>query len=56
MNLSKYRKFVVALATAAGVLASTVSGHDNFSLNDGIAVVLSFLGALGIYAVPNEPV
>jgi hypothetical protein len=55
MNVAPYRKFIVALGAAVGVLASTVAGQDNFSLNDGIAVALAFLGSLGVYAARNQP-
>jgi len=49
-----YAKFVVALgaacATAAGVLAD-----GEFSTADALAVVAAFIGALGVYLVPNTP-
>ena len=52
--MDRYRKFIVALASAAGVGVSlTVDG--SLSLNDGFALAAAVLGALAVYAVPNSP-
>lgn len=47
-------KFLVALATALATVA--VVAPDGFTTQEIILVVLSFLGALGVYAVPNATV
>jgi hypothetical protein len=53
--LAKYRKFLVALAAALGVAGAAVS-DGQISPEEGVAIALAFLGALGVYQVPNEPV
>lgn len=52
MNVSKYNKFIVAIGTA---VATTVSfaADGEISQNDLIGIVLSLLGALGVYSVKN---
>lgn len=47
-------KFLVALASCLAVVA-TVSG-DGFSTQEIILVVLTGLGAIGVYAIPNASV
>lgn len=47
------RKFLIALAAALAILATAVA--DNVvTMSEWIAVALAFLGALGVYAVPNK--
>lgn len=53
MNVSHVRKFVVALAAALGVLGTALA-DGAVSTEEAIAVVLSFLGALGVYQAKNE--
>jgi tellurite resistance protein len=54
MNVSAKAKFVVA-AVAAGIVAVQVAVADGgFSSTDVVTVVLTVLGALGVYAVPNK--
>lgn len=48
-NLSKYRKFIVALV-GAGVLFLQLMGQDN----DLISTVIAVATALGVYQVPND--
>ena len=47
------RKLLVALATALSILSVLLA--DGLTGQEWIAVALSFLGALGVYAVPNRP-
>lgn len=49
--MSKYSKFLVALATALTVLAASLP--DGVTSTEWIAIALAALGALGVYAVPN---
>lgn len=44
-------KFLVALASCLAVVA-TVSG-DGFTTDEIILIVLTGLGAIGVYAIPN---
>ena len=44
-------KFLIALASCLSVVA-VVSG-DGFTTQEIILIVLTFLGALGVYAIPN---
>ena len=44
-------KFLIAIASCLAVVA-TVSG-DGFTTQELILIALTFLGALGVYAVPN---
>ena len=46
------RKAIVAAAGALGI----VIADGIFDVNDGITVALAVLAAIGVYAVPNEPV
>ncbi len=54
MKIAQIRKFLVALAAAAGV-AVTVLADGHFSVEDGISIALAVAGALGVYATPNKP-
>ena len=47
------RKFLVALATALSILSVLLV--DGMTGQEWIAVALSFLGALGVYAAPYQP-
>lgn len=53
-GIAPYRKFIVALAAAVGVLVTaTVDGSlDGAEI---AAVVTAFLGSLGVYGFRNEP-
>lgn len=46
-------KFYTALAAALGVAASVAA--DGLSSADWFTIALGFLGALGVYHVPNRP-
>jgi hypothetical protein len=50
--MSQYRKFLVAIASALAVLSASLP--DGVSSAEWIAVALAALGALGVYAVPND--
>lgn len=51
---ARYTKAVIAALTAAlTVLASTILGGVDYV--DGMQMVIAALGAVGVYAVPNEP-
>lgn len=52
--MTRFNKFWTALVAAAGVAAATL-GDGDFSSNDVIAIVAAFIGAVGVYAVPNKP-
>ena len=52
MNISKYAKFVAALAAAVAVLVS-VSTDGTVDLNDALAIAAAFVGALFVRQVPN---
>jgi hypothetical protein len=47
-------KFLVAVASCLAVVA-TVSG-DGFTTQEIILVILTGLGAIGVYAIPNASV
>jgi hypothetical protein len=47
-----YRKALVALASALAVLGASLP--DGVTNAEWIAVALAALGALGVYAVPND--
>lgn len=53
--MSKYAKFWVAAGTAA--LAAVVARWTNDAITQGEAttLILTALGALGVYAIPNTP-
>jgi hypothetical protein len=46
-------KALTALASALGVAASLAP--DGLSSSDWITIALAFLGAVGVYSVPNRP-
>ena len=47
------RKFLVALGAALGVLATAL--HDSqVTASEWVGVAIAFLGALGVYQVPNK--
>lgn len=48
-----HRKFLVAAVAAAGV-AWGFAADGEFSQNDIVGTVLAFMGAAGVYQVPNE--
>jgi len=48
-----YAKFLTALATALAVSNSLLP--DGVTANEWITIGLAFLGALGVYAIPNTP-
>jgi len=52
--MSKYAKFITALVAALTVLGTQIVDND-LSKADIITVIVAFLGALGVYAVPNKP-
>ena len=54
MDITKYRKLIVALGAAIGVLVA-VSADGTVDTSDAIEAVVAFLGALGVYTVPNTP-
>jgi len=45
-------KFYTALASALSVAASVAA--DGLNSSDAITITLAFLGALGVYAIPNR--
>jgi uncharacterized membrane protein len=51
--MSKYAKLIAALVAALTVLGTQIA-DNNVSTADVIAVIVAFLGALGVYAVPNK--
>lgn len=51
--MAKYRKFVVALLTAIVTAASL--GLLPAPYDQWVPVLVAFAGALGVYAVKNEP-
>lgn len=51
--LSEARKFLVALAAAVAVLGTVIP--NGITSQEWISVILAFLGALGVYLVPNQP-
>lgn len=48
-------KFLVAIATSVAVVATTLASTPDVapSTSEWLIVVLSFFGALGVYAIPN---
>ena len=52
-NVGHVRKFLVAVGAAAGV-AVTALADGAIDTSEGIAVVLAFLGAIGVYQVRND--
>lgn len=55
MTVAHVRKFLVALGAAAGV-AVTALADGTIDVTEGIGIALAFLGAIGVYRVPNTPV
>ena len=57
--MSTYRKFIVAIVTAAviaGLSALTSALGDNFiSAQEWATIALAFVGAIGVYVIPNDP-
>jgi len=51
--MAEYRKFLVALLTAMVTAASLGLLPDPYA--SWVPVVVAFAGALGVYAVKNEP-
>lgn len=47
-----YAKFIMALSAALGVAAS-VAADGTLTPSDWVAMLAAFVGALGVYAVPN---
>lgn len=61
MDLSRYNKFIVALVAAAGILAVACAPTDkevafHVTANEWYQVFVAFLGALGVYSIPNKGV
>lgn len=52
--LAETRKALTALAAAAVTGAALVADGD-LSTTDKWAIAFAFVGALGVYAVPNKP-
>lgn len=53
-NLALYNKFLVAVATAG---ASAISlGLIVGTASKWVSIGIAFVGALGVYAIPNKPV
>lgn len=52
--MSHVNKFLAALLTALGVALTAGLLPDEYAR--WVPVVVAFLGALGVYAVPNKPV
>lgn len=53
LSLSKYRKAIVAAAGVFTVLGSVLA-DGALSYEDGAAIAMSLLAALGVYRVPNK--
>lgn len=54
MNIAPYRKALVAAgAVIAELLAVTVDG--DLTANEGVALALALLAALGVYQATNAP-
>jgi len=53
MTIQHVRKALVAVAAAEGVAAAALA-DGSIDANEGVAIVLAALGALGVYAVPND--
>jgi len=52
--IQAYNKLIVALVAALAI-AGVLIADGNLNSADWIAIVASFVGALGVYAVPNKP-
>lgn len=48
------KKFCVALVAALGVAAVALASNGGIDPNEWIQIIIAFLGALGVYATPNE--
>jgi hypothetical protein len=55
VSVAQFRKFIVALTAALSVLGAGLADGE-IDASEGVAVVLSFLGAYGVYRIPNAPV
>lgn len=55
MTVANVRKFLIAVGAAVGVAAAALA-DGSIDATEGIAVALAFLGAIGVYQVPNKPV
>lgn len=54
MNVSRYSKFIAAVVAAVAVVGVHAT-DGRFTPSEAIESVLAFLGALGVYVVPNTP-
>lgn len=52
--MSAYNKFIAAIAAALAVAAS-VTADGSLSTSDIIAILSAAVGAITVYAVPNNP-
>ena len=55
MNVKPYSKFITAIGAAVAV-AVAVAADGQIDADEGIQVALAFLGALGVYRVPNRSI
>lgn len=59
-TLSEVRKALVAVVAGLGILAVAVSatsdGGTTITTSEWIQVAIAALGAVGVYAIKNEPV
>ena len=55
MSIAQVRKFVIAAAAALGVAGAALADGEVIA-SEWVAIGLAFLGALGVYRVPNEDV
>jgi hypothetical protein len=54
MNIARYRKFLVAIGAGIAT-AISFAADGELSLNDAFGIAAAVLGALGVYAVKNDP-
>ncbi len=52
--MKRIRKFIVAVGAACAVAATALEDGD-VTTPEGIVIALAFLGAAGVYRIPNEP-
>ncbi len=53
MNVKPYSKFITAIGAAVAV-AVAVAADGIIEATDLIQIALAFLGAIGVYVVPNR--
>jgi peptidoglycan/LPS O-acetylase OafA/YrhL len=55
MNLSRYRKAIVAVVGAAAVAVTAALTDGSIDPSEVGGIIVAILTALGVYSIPNNP-